>query len=488
METNQKDPILEKQKSPTAPAIGFNPSNFISERSGSYNEDYKLGGVLGTGAFAEVRKVTNRKTKVVRAMKVVEKKKMSSVEEQKKFMSEIQILKQLDHPNILKLYEFYQDAKNYYIIIELCTGGELFDKIIEQGTISEKEASYIMKQLLSAIVYAHKNKVAHRDLKPENILLDITSDGGYNIKVIDWGTAKVFDNEVKMTDKFGTPYYIAPEVLKKEYNEKCDVWSCGVILYILLSGTPPFPGKNDREILKNVAKGTYTLETEEWKFVTPEAKDLINQMLMFNPDKRINVTDALKHPWFDKVATQEKVNKDDFQKNMKNLKNFRAEQKLQQAAYTFIASQLTSKEEKQQLLNTFKELDANGDGSLSREEILTGYKQIMGDEEAEVEVAKIMDLVDMDKSGSIDYTEFIAATLDRKKLTSKERLVSAFNLFDRDGNGFIEANELKEVLGGQLNDVDEVTWEAMIKEVDTNGDGVISFDEFAQMMLKYVDG
>ena len=234
-----------------------------------------------------------------------------------------------------------------------------------------------------------------------------------------------------MTEKFGTPYYIAPEVLKKEYNQKCDVWSCGVILYILLSGTPPFPGRNDKEIMRNVLKGYYSFEGEEWKFITQEAKDFISAMLCYDPEKRINLSNTLTHQWFNKVSTQEKVNKEDFTKNLKNLKNFRAEQKLQQAAFTFIASQLTSKEEKQQLMNTFRVLDKNGDGILSKEEIILGYKQIMSDEEAEIEVKKIMEFVDTDKSGQIDYTEFIAATLDRKKLTSKERLLGAFNLFDK---------------------------------------------------------
>jgi len=467
--------------------LNINFSSFINEKTGSYNVDYKLGGVLGTGAFAQVRKVTNRKTKAVRAMKVVEKKKVSTYEEQRKFICEIQVLRQLDHPNILKLYEFYQDQKNYYIIIELCTGGELFDKIIEQGSLSEKEASYIMKQLLGAVVYAHNHNIVHRDLKPENILLDITSDGGYNIKVIDWGTAKSFDPTQKMTEKFGTPYYIAPEVLAKSYNEKCDIWSCGVILFILLSGYPPFPGKNDKEIMKNVLKGEYSLESEEWKYASEEAKDLIRRMLSYDPTKRLSAKEALEHKWFEKVLTKEKVNKELIQHNLRNLKNFRAEQKLQQATFTFIASQLASKEEKQQLMETFKTLDKNGDGTLSRQEILDGYRQIMDEEDAEAEVNRIMAMVDIDKSGEIDYTEFIAATLDKKKMVSKERLEQAFNMFDKDGNGSITADELKEVLGGQLSNIDEGVWDEIVSEVDTNGDGQISLEEFTSMMLRYAE-
>jgi len=234
-----------------------------------------------------------------------------------------------------------------------------------------------------------------------------------------------------MTEKFGTAYYIAPEVLKQKYDEKCDIWSCGVILYMLLSGCPPFGGRTDEEVLKNVAKGKYSLEGEEWEGISEEAKDLIRKMLTYDPSKRISAKDALEHKWFSQALQQTTVNKELMQHNLRNLKTFRAEQKLQQAAFTFIASQLTSKEEKQQLMETFKQLDKNGDGILSREEILEGYKQHMDEEEAEAEVNRIMQMVDLDKSGAIDYTEFIAATLDRKKMINKERLEQAFNMFDK---------------------------------------------------------
>jgi len=441
---------------------------------------------LGSGAFAQVKKVTSKKnSKTVRAMKILDKSKVPPNEEEK-FISEIQVLRQLDHPHILKLYEFYQDKKNYYIIMELCTGGELFDKIVELNGFTEKEATYIMKQLLSAIRYAHNHKIVHRDLKPENILLDTHSDGTYDVKIIDWGTAKTFDPSGKMTERFGTAYYIAPEVLKREYNEKCDMWSIGVVLYVLLSGTPPFPGNNDKEILKAVAKGAYDFDGDEWNNISEDAKDLINKLLTYDPVKRISAKEALEHKWFETASHLDtKVDEEKMRKNLQNLKGFRAEQKLQQATYAFIASHLASKEEKQHLLETFKALDTNGDGTLSREEILEGYRKTMGEEEAEAEVNRIMAMVDLDKSGEIDYSEFIAATLDRKEMMSKDKLEAAFNMFDKDGSGEISADELKEVLGGSLEDMDDTVWQQIVKEVDTNGDGVISREEFTAMMLRY---
>lgn len=287
-----------------------------------------------------------------------------------------------------------------------------------------------------------------------------------------------------MTEKVGTAYYIAPEVLKQKYDEKCDIWSCGVILFLLLSGCPPFPGKTDEEVLKNVAKGKYSIKGDEWKYISEDAIDLIQKLLCLDANKRLSAKEALEHRWFQKELP---VDKERLQHNLKNLKSFRAEQKLQQAAYTFIASQLTTKEERQQLMETFKALDTNGDGTLSREEILEGYKQLMDEEEAEAEVNRIMQMVDLDKSGAIDYTEFITATLDKKKMMSKERLEQAFAIFDKDGNGTISHDELREILGGQLSNLDEKVWRDIIHEVDTNGDGVISLEEFTAMMMRYVD-
>lgn len=243
--------------------------------------------------------------------------------------------------------------------------------------------------------------------------------------------AKQFETGKLMTEKYGTLYYMAPEVMKREYTEKCDIWSCGVILYILLSGNPPFGGRSDKDIIKNVLKGEYSMTSEEWGFISENAKALITEMLKYDHTKRISAKDALNHPWFKSVTSMEKVSKDNLEHNLANLRNFRAEQKLQQAAFTFIASHLTSKEERNQLIETFKALDKNGDGTLSREEILEGYKQIMSEEDAVSEVNRIMAEVDLDKSGEIDYTEFVAATIDRKKLLSKDKLVAAFNLFDK---------------------------------------------------------
>ena len=157
----------------------------------------------------------------------------------------------MDHPNILRMYEFYEDNCNYHLVTEICTGGELFDRIVEQEHLSEKYCAEIMEQVISGVNYCHQKNIVHRDLKPENLLL-LNKKPNSPIKIIDFGTSQAFDPTKKMKARLGTPYYIAPEVLNKKYNEKCDVWSCGVIMFVILSGYPPFQGGTDIEILTKV--------------------------------------------------------------------------------------------------------------------------------------------------------------------------------------------------------------------------------------------
>ena len=183
------------------------------------------------------------------------------------------------------------------MVTELIENGELFDEIQRRKKFDEKTAADIISQLLSAIVYCHERKIVHRDLKPENILMDYTKDGNYKIKVIDFGTAQSFSKDTKLRTTMGTPYYIAPEVIMKNYNESCDVWSCGVILYILLSGTVPFYGDTDEKVIAAVKRAHFSFYSPIWNYISSEAKDLVIKMLTFPPNKRITAKEAYTHNW-----------------------------------------------------------------------------------------------------------------------------------------------------------------------------------------------
>ena len=251
----------------------------------------------------------------------------------------------------------------------------------------------------------------------------------------------------------------------------------------MLCGYPPFNAESDELILEKIKKGKFSFPPEEWDSVSPLAKDLVTKMLEFHPSKRLSANEALTHKWLVSNNTKT-VDKNLSIKCLKNMKKFHAERKLQQSSLTYIVNNLLSKEEKNDLLELFQQFDTNGDGVLTKEEILHGYQTIMPFDYAEREVQRIMTEVDIDKSGTIDYNEFVLATINKQKLLNKEKLEATFRMFDKDGNGTISGDEIKAVLG---KSVDMKVLDDMIKEVDTNGDGEISLVEFKEMMLKFLE-
>jgi len=460
-------------------------ANFVAQHAGKLRDHYRIGKMLGAGAFGEVRVCVHRESGAQRAVKVLRKSHMDE-DEKKMFFNEINILKDLDHPNILKMYEFFEDEKRYYIVTDICKGGELFDEIVARGKFSERDASLLMKQVLGCINYCHINHIVHRDLKPENILLEQNKEFD-QIKIIDFGTSLVVDEGKKLDEKLGTPYYIAPEVLAKNYGQKCDIWSCGVITYIVLSGIPPFNGASDQEIMKKVKIGKFGFTDPIWNNISDQAKDFITQLLTKDQNKRPTAEQALKHPWIEQAnaLTKENVSNDVAMSALTNLQNFNAQSKLKQATYAFIASQLLSKQEKEQIDKVFRAMDLNGDGKLQKDEIKKGYAEFFGRHLTDQEVDELFNKVDADGSGEIEYSEFVVATLNEKNLLSNNKLQTAFKMFDKDGGGTISIQEIKEVLSFGQN-LDENVIQQIIKQVDANGDGEISYEEFSQMMLQNI--
>ena len=480
LSTMEKNPSLKKTVTNGTNSININYKTFIQGKNYSdLLSEYDILEHLGAGAFGVVQKVRHKASKQIRAMKTIKK---NTIYEEKN-LREIENLMLLDHPNILKLYEYYYDKKNLYIITEFCEGGELFDKIKDRnGYFSERDAAKILKAVLQAIAYCHSMKLVHRDLKPENILLE--GNDLEHIKLIDFGTSNIINPNQKLKERLGTAYYIAPEVLKKNYDEKCDLWSIGVIMFILLTGEPPFNGNTDEEILQNVKNGYVDFSTSIFEEISEEAKDLLSKLLEKVPSKRYSAIEALEHPWIKNLAPNAKLNKNIGQKVFTNLKNFQADQKLQEAAVAFITNQLVSKEETEELRKIFIELDTNCDGVLSREEVECGLVKYYGGDKAKEETEIIFSKVDADKNGFISYDEFIRASIDKNKILSEEKLRAAYKLFDKNGDGTIEAKEIKEVLGKDLVYDNENIWDDIVKEVDENGDGLISYEEFKTMMEK----
>lgn len=463
--------------------LKLSKSNFINSKTIPISKEYTLGKTLGSGAFGTVRLAIHKATKQTRAVKVLKK----SEQDINLLLREVEILSKLSHPNIMQIYEVFQDKSSFYIVSEYCKGGELFDILSNKGSLSEKETAYIMKQVLSAICYSHQNNIVHRDLKPENILLDENTKDMY-IKIIDWGCAVSFSKDKKMSEADGTAYYIAPEVLKECYDEKCDVWSCGVILYIMLCGYPPFNGATDDEIFQRVREGVYDFPCEEWDHISKDAKELVQNMLKINPKERYSAAQCLTHPWFSKFKDKKNGSNKQLAKNvLSNMKKFKKSAKLEQATIGVIVNQLISKDERKELLKQFQDWDKNGDGVLSRDEIIDGYRKTYGAVD-ENEIDNMISVIDLDGNGVIDYNEFLNCAINKEKVLSNERLEIAFKMFDTDGSGKISVDEIMAIFTkGTKNEkgVHREIFEKMVKDADENGDGEISLSEFKTIMKKF---
>ena len=462
--------------------LRINSGSFVQLLKKPFSDCYQMLRELGSGQYGKVYLAENQLTGERRAVKVISKK-AETLGGKSKFISEVEILARLNHPNIIRIYEMFEDEKKYYIVSELCTGGELFDFITQQGHLSEDMAAEIMRQLLSAVSYCHENHIVHRDLKPENLLLDspVVADHSCTIKLIDFGTSCLYEDHSRLKQRLGTAYYIAPEVLEMNYNEKCDVWSCGVIMFILLSGFPPFTGKTDEEILRKVKLGKFSFAHEGWRNISNEAKSLIRRMLVMNTQQRLSAAECLSDLWVVKRAVYRAAASEQVLLSLNQLKTFRAEQKLREAFLTFMTSRLMTKEYEKELTDAFRALDSNGDGRLSREELLAGYKLHLPLEEAEKAVDSVLARVDVDRSGFIDYSEFVLASADYQLLMSQSNLEAAFSMFDKDGSGKISSEELKAMLDTH-SEVSEEVWTALVRQADENGDGEIEFKEFCRLM------
>jgi len=264
-------------------------------KTGSLKENYKLDKVLGEGSFAVVRKGIKKSTNEEFAVKIIDKTNLES-DDQLALQTEVEILSQIDHPNIVKLHEIYDEKTRFNMVMELMTGGELFDRIVEKEHYSEKEAADTIRPVVDAIRYCHSMGIAHRDLKPENLLY-ATTDPNSIIKITDFGLAKVINNDL-MTTACGTPGYVAPEILiGKGYDNAVDYWSIGVIIYVMLCGFPPFFEDSNEKLFDAIKKGEYEFPSPQWDQISDYAKDLIKKLLVVDPYKRLDADGILKHPW-----------------------------------------------------------------------------------------------------------------------------------------------------------------------------------------------
>lgn len=459
----------------------------IEETNGLPTKKYKVISRLGDGSYGTVYLAMNLFTRTNVAMKKINKVKENEIDEME-IKNEIDILKKLDHPNIVKILEFYSTEKAYYIITDYCSCGELYNQIKHQYT--ENQLAVLFYQLFSGLCYLHANNIVHRDLKLENILIsEIERDKETNknlfwIKIIDFGTAKIFEKNKSEKTVVGSSYYIAPEVLQKHYNEKCDTWSAGVILYMLIVGRAPFDGKDDDEIIKNISKGEFNSKHRKLVSASNEVQDLVKKLLEVDPVRRLSAAQALKHPWFTKFKAKSLYNnieKEKIEMYLNRLMTYTINSKFQQMVLAFIVHNIAYSEDTKNILKIFRMFNEKDDGKLTKGELTKGLCQYVDENKVKNEIDGIFLMLDGANHGYIEYEEFLRACLDKNTILDDEHILYAFNFFDKDNKGRISVDKIKKNFVG--SNVKQEVFNNIFKEVDINEDGEIDFVEFKQMML-----
>ncbi len=490
-----REPNLDLNKLSTDLAI--NSDVIIAKDSMSPDSIYKKIKIIGTGGFGEVWLVKNKSLNKNFAMKIIKKKKNNEFDE-KDILNEISILKSLDHPNILKILDFFNTPASFNIITEYCPYGELFAEITKVNRFDEGQAAFILHQILMAISYCHSKNVIHRDLKPENIMIvNRQKNGVLQVKIIDFGTAKLFERGQTQNKYVGSSYYMAPEVIKRKYDEKCDIWSCGVILYILLTGKPPFDGVDDDEIIESVKDGVYDTESFPYNSLSNEAKDLIDRLLTYDPNDRITVEEALEHPWFKTAEFKKKneVNKIHLslaKELIDNMAQYDSSNKLRCAVIAYLVHNNTNLEQCNEASKLFLSIDKDKNGTIEKEELIEGFEKYwnLKGNDIKDKVDIIFKNIDTDHNGYIEYEEFIRAAVNPKIFISRNYLKFAFSYFDKDGSGDISFNEVKERFMQNQENTNNELIEKLLKQnfdqIDINKDGTLSFDEFCHMMKNII--
>ncbi|GFP96020.1 calcium-dependent protein kinase 20 [Phtheirospermum japonicum] len=429
---------IAEQNNPThhikrVPSVGLRVDSVLQRKTENIKDAYTLGRKLGQGQFGVTYYCSEKATNKPFACKTIAKRKLTTEEDVEDVRREIQIMHHLSgNPNVISIVGAYEDAVGVHVVMELCSGGELFDRIIQR----------------------------------EEALL----------KTIDFGLSMFFKPGDTFTDVVGSPYYVAPEVLRKKYGQECDVWSAGVIIYILLCGVPPFWDETEQGIFEQVLRGELDFVSEPWPNISESAKDLIKRMLVRDPKKRLTAHQVLCHPWIQVggVAPDKPLDS----AVLSRLKQFSAMNRLKKIAIRVIAESL-SEEEIAGLKEMFKMIDVDNSGCITLEELKKGLERA-GANIKDSEIVGLMQAADVDNSGTIDYGEFVAAMLHLNKAQREDHMYAAFSYFDKDGSGYITKDELQR--GCEQFGLDDVHLDEIIQEVDQDNDGRIDYNEFVAMM------
>ena len=469
---------------------GFSKEISFEEVETPLKDSYIVNFEIGRGTYSKVYEVKlkndeegNGKNSKIRACKYIAIQNFKK-EDLKRFEKEIEFLKNLDHPNIVKLYQLFKTPKSYYLIMEKCEGGNLYNKIqqrINTKTLyNEKILSELIREIASAISFCHEKGICHRDLKPENICFTKLGNMENNsIKIIDFGLGKYINRVEKLDTPVGTLLYMAPEVLKNSYNEKCDIWSIGVILYFLVEGRPPFAGENEDDgIIKMKIKSMKYKFSKVWENYSKkgeEIKHLVKHMLI-DEKHRYTAKEVLEHPWIKKF---EKSFPNDSKENLNQIKVYQKLNEFGKKIILFIASRLNSSDE-EKLKNFFVALDKDNDGKINYNEFELGIKGVSSEDLRKSAIQKLFNNIDTNKDGSLQYTEIVASCINEGYYLSRNNLREVFDAIDKKRKGKISKEDIISVL--KLDNTEPLNFEIYYSQMEKDEEGKIDFGEFIKMI------
>ena len=527
--------------------IKVDTKNLITKSGKNVFDTYEKICQLGTGAFGTVYKVKRKNAgfnSIIRALKEISKEKMNNNEEGSlELKNEIEILKTIDHPNIMKIYEFFEDENNIYLINEYCGGGDVAKMHNKYGVFPEFLLKFIMSQVFLAISFLHSNKVVHGDLKRENIafvydgkyktkeefekffkiiftdkeiITELNEAAGmdnlseeakniikelcnYEIKILDFGSAKMKKKDKinkKLSGIVGTAYYCSPEVIKEKYDFESDEWACGVMMYILLADVVPFPGQDEEEIFHSILTQEINVDIPQLKSISNNCKDLIKRLCDKNTTKRIKSEEALNHPFFNNGINFSNLLKGVYAENTRELKKmFRnknpklsdkkiATSKFKEMVIAYIGLNFPDKAEAIKARKIFLEISGgNKHFLITKETFVSRFQKIFNNLTKE-DIEQFFDSLDQNGTGNIEYEELIRALSDKNKLLSNKNLGEAFKFFDRDNNGFITWNEIAEIIYPE-GQIPENVMEEFLKEIGQNDRNLnIDFFDFKKILTK----
>ncbi|KAE8819594.1 calcium-dependent protein kinase [Hordeum vulgare] len=447
-------------------------------------DKYHLGRELGRGEFGVTRLATDRGAARERlACKSIPKARLRTAVDVADVRREVAIMASLpDHPALVRMRAAYEDDDAVHLVMELCDGGELFDRIVARGRYTERAAAAAARTVAEVVRACHAHGVMHRDLKPENFLYAGKEEDA-QLKAIDFGLSVFFRPGERFTEIVGSPYYMAPEVLRRSYGPEVDIWSAGVILYILLCGVPPFWAETEQGVARSILRGALDLDRDPWPRISDSAKSLVRQMLHMDPRKRLTARQVLAHPWLQDAKKAPNVPLGDVVRA--RLKQFSVMNRFKKKAMRVIAEHLSA-EEVEVIKEMFAFMDTDNNGRVTLEELKAGLARV-GSKLAEPEMELLMEAADVDGDGYLDYAEFVAITIHLQRLSNDQHLRKAFLFFDRDSSGYIERAELADALIDDSGKADDAVVDHVLQEVDTDKDGRVSFEEFVAMMKAGTD-